>query len=304
MSALLRMGWGIPLPAPAKLNLFLHVVGRRPDGYHLLQTVFRLIDQSDRLTFTPRSDGELRLVRELPGVPAATDLTIRAAELLRQAAGITAGTTIDVDKRLPMGGGLGGGSSDAATTLVALNVLWGIRWPTARLAELGLTLGADVPVFVQGRNAFAEGVGERLTPVDLPARWYVVLVPQVSVPTGEIFADPALTRDTDQTTMAAFFAGQKVGVGRQGEADKMGLFGHNDLETVAVRRYPSVGLALDWLNRFAPARMTGTGACVFAEFAAERVARDVLEALPEGMTGFVARGLDVHPLADPLLWKI
>jgi 4-diphosphocytidyl-2-C-methyl-D-erythritol kinase len=277
--------WGKPLAAPAKLNLFLHVVGRRADGYHLLQTVFRLIDAADSLTFTPREDGVVRLATPLPGVPEEDDLVVRAARALQSAGGCPRGATVAVDKRLPLGGGLGGGSSDAATTLLALNRLWGLDLPRDRLAAIGLGLGADVPVFVRGRNAFAQGVGEVLEPLDLPPAWYLVLEPQVSVPTREIFADPALTRATEKTTIRAFFAGQQ---------------GRNDLEPVACRRYPIVASHLEWLRQQPEARglvrMSGSGACVFAEFTTERDARAVQARLPRDMRGFVAKGLDRHPL--------
>lgn len=269
-------------PAPAKLNLFLHVVGRRDDGYHLLQSVFRLIDHADTVHLELRDDG--RVVREgaLPGVSEDQDLTVRAARLLQPYARPGAGVGIRLDKRLPMGGGLGGGSSDAATVLLALNRLWAVDLPRQRLQALALTLGADVPVFVFGRTAFAEGVGELLQPIDAPAAWYVVLTPPVQVPTAAIFAAPELTRDTPALKIAPFSAGA----------------GHNDLEPVVVGRYPEVGRHLQWLRQFGEARMTGSGACVFASFATEDAARRVLQALPDTMQGFVARGLDKHPLYD------
>jgi 4-diphosphocytidyl-2-C-methyl-D-erythritol kinase len=278
-----NIAWEAALPAPAKVNLFLHVVGRRPDGYHLLQTVFRFVDRSDTLRFERRADREIRLARPLPGVPEAADLVVRAARLLQAAApgADRPGVTIHVEKRIPMGGGLGGGSSDAATTLLALDHLWGLELGRARLAEIGLALGADVPVFVAGRNAWAEGVGEVLTPVDLPPAWYVILTPQVSVPTKEIFSDPALTRDTPRTTIAAFFAGHQ---------------GRNDLLPVVSRRHPEVARHLAWLAGFGPARMSGSGSSVFLEVPTEREARAVAAKLPSDLTGFVARGLDRHPL--------
>jgi len=196
--------WNRRYPAPAKLNLFLHVVGRRPDGYHLLQTVFRLIDLCDWLRFTPREDGEVRLARAIPGVPADEDLVVRAARLLQAEGAARAGVEIDLEKNIPVGGGLGGGSSDGATTLAVLNRLWGLDLPQEKLAELALALGADVPFFLFGRNAFGEGVGERLAPLDLPQAWYVVLVPPVSVPTSAIFASPELTRNSKTIKISGF----------------------------------------------------------------------------------------------------
>ncbi|WP_324780240.1 4-(cytidine 5'-diphospho)-2-C-methyl-D-erythritol kinase [Thiobacillus sedimenti] len=269
-------------PAPAKLNLFLHVTGRRADGYHLLQSVFRLIDRSDTVHLGLREDG--RVVREgdLPGVPEEHDLTVRAARLLQAHAPEGAGVGIRLEKVLPMGGGLGGGSSDAATVLLALNRLWQVNLPREALQKLALRLGADVPVFVFGRTAFAEGVGEVLRPIDVPAAWYVVLVPPVQVPTAAIFAAPELTRNTPALKIAPFSAGM----------------GHNDLQPVVVERYPEVARHLDWLGRFGEARMTGSGACVFAAFGTEAAARDVLQQLPATMQGFVAQGLDRHPLYD------
>lgn len=280
--------WSDGYPAPAKLNLFLHVVGRRADGYHLLQSLFRLIDGGDLLRFAPRADGRILRARPLAGVPEAHDLCLRAARLLQETSGTRRGVEIALEKRLPMGGGLGGGSSDAATVLLALNRLWGLNWPRARLQALALRLGADVPFFVFGRNALAEGVGEVLRPVDLPPAWYLVIAPPVQVPTAGIFADPHLTRDTKPIKMADFSAGWG--------ADGRSLAGRNDLEPVVCARYPEVARALAWLRQHAEARMTGSGACVFAPFAAEQDARAVLARMPQGMNGWVARGLDEHPL--------
>ncbi len=275
-------GWDSAWPAPAKLNLFLHVVGRRPDGYHLLQTVFRFIDRADTLRFAPRADSDIVLATPIPGVPPETDLTVRAARRLQEAAGCRQGATIVLDKRLPMGGGLGGGSSDAATVLLALNHLWGLRLPRRRLQEIGLALGADVPVFVAGRNAFAEGVGEALTPVDLPPACYLVLEPPVQVPTAAIFGAPELPRDTPALAAADWRPG----------------IGHNDLEAVACRRFPAVARCLDWLRSEAPrALMTGSGACVFAEFPDRAAAAAVLARLPAALAGWIAEGLPAHPLA-------
>ncbi len=276
-------------PAPAKLNLFLHVVGRRADGYHLLQTMFRFIDLGDTLRFTLRDDGEVRRVNDLDGVPAEQDLCVRAARLLQQETGCRQGVDIEVEKHIPMGGGLGGGSSDAATTLLALNRLWQLGLSRAQLMGLGLQLGADVPVFVFGDNAFAEGVGEQLQPYDLPDAWYVVLCPPVHVPTVQIFSHPELTRNTISMTMRALPTGRDFRAGRSA-----GL--HNDLQAVACRLYPEITEHLAWLGQFAPALMTGSGACVFAEFATEAEATAVWQQLPPGMRGYVAHGLQQHPL--------
>ena len=267
-------------PAPAKLNLFLHVVGRRKDGYHLLQTAFRLIDYGDELSFVVRADGVIRRVTPLQGVPQEQDLCVRAARALQQAAGCREGADIGIVKRLPMGGGLGGGSSDAATTLIALNRLWHTGLSRDRLQQLALKLGADVPVFVFGENAFAEGIGERLRALPLPPAWYLVLVPELAVSTAEIFSSAELTRNTNAITIAAFSVGQ----------------GRNDLEPVVCRRYPLVARHLEWLYRYGDARMTGSGACVFCAFDSEDQARKVRSELPADMRGFVARGLDRHPL--------
>ncbi|MCW5592662.1 MAG: 4-(cytidine 5'-diphospho)-2-C-methyl-D-erythritol kinase [Burkholderiales bacterium] len=276
---------GPDYPAPAKLNLFLHVVGRRPDGYHLLQSAFALIDAADRLRFAVRGDGEIRRVSDLPGVPAESDLVVRAARLLQAETGTARGADIEVEKHLPMGGGLGGGSSDAATTLLALNRLWGTGLSRSDLQALGARLGADVPFFIFGRNAWVEGVGERLAPLELPPTWYLVLVPPVAVPTGEIFAAPELTRNTEPLKMEDFSAHESVG----------GRF-RNDLEKVVAARYPAVREHLQWLSGHGGGRLTGSGACVFARFEDRASAERELKALPRSMTGFVARGLEEHPL--------
>jgi 4-diphosphocytidyl-2-C-methyl-D-erythritol kinase len=273
--------WERRYPAPAKLNLFLHVVGRRPDGYHLLQTVFRLIELCDWLRFTPREDGEIRLARAVPGVPESDDLTVRAARLLQAQGKARAGVEIELEKNIPIGGGLGGGSSDCATTLAVLNRLWDLNLPKEKLAELGLSLGADVPFFLFGANAFGEGIGERLTPLELPEAWYMLLVPPVTVSTPAIFASPELTRNSKTIKISSFSAG----------------FGRNDLEPVVCRRHPEVAAHLEWLRRFGDARLSGSGACVFAEFAAEREARSVHSKMPADMRGLVVRGLDRQPLA-------
>ena len=277
--------WNCDWPAPAKLNLFLHVVGRRADGYHLLQTVFRFIDWSDTLRFTPRPDGEIRLAAPIPGVPPDSDLTVRAARLLQTTSGCRQGATIHLDKRLPMGGGLGGGSSDAATVLLALNHLWQTGLSRPELEKLGLTLGADVPVFIHGRNTFAEGIGEAFTDLDLPAQSYLILHPDAHIPTAAIFAAADLKRDTPIMAPANWRHGQ----------------GHNDLESVACRKFPAVAEALAWLRRHAPqAMMTGSGACVFAGFTTRHEAESVLAQCPASMRGWLADGLDAHPLAKIL----
>lgn len=273
--------WETAWPAPAKINLFLHVVGRRADGYHLLQTVFRFLDYGDVLRFAPRDDDRILPAAPLPGVDPESDLTVRAAKLLRDTTGVGGGVTISLEKNIPMGGGLGGGSSDAATTLLALNRLWGCGLTSAELQALGLRLGADVPIFVHGRSAFAEGVGERFSDVAPPAAWYLVTTPGVAVPTPEIFRAPDLRRDTPAIAPADWRPG----------------FGGNDLEPVACRLYAEVARHLAWLRQRAPARMSGSGACCFAEFAAAADAKAAAAALPEGMRGFVAAGIDIHPIA-------
>ncbi len=274
--------WTRSWPAPAKLNLFLHVVGRRADGYHLLQTVFRFIDRVDRLRFEPRADGAIVLAMPLPGVPPESDLTVRAARLLQAATGCRQGATIHLEKNLPMGGGLGGGSSDAATVLLALNHLWQTGLARPALEKLGVTLGADVPVFVHGRNTFAEGVGEVFHAVELPPATYLVLQPPVNVPTAAIFGAPELCRATPPISPAEWRPGD----------------GHNDLQAVACARFPAVAEHLAWLQQHAPAAMmTGSGACLFAAFACRADAEAALACLPVGMVGWLAEGLGEHPLA-------
>jgi 4-diphosphocytidyl-2-C-methyl-D-erythritol kinase len=269
-------------PAPAKLNLFLHVVGRRADGYHLLQSVYRFIDRSDTVHLELRDDGRVIREGDLPGVSEDDDLTIRAARLLQTHAPAGLGVSIHLEKVLPMGGGLGGGSSDAATVLLALNHLWQVNLSREVLQKMALQLGADVPVFVFGQTAFAQGVGEILHSISVPPAWYVVLMPPLQVPTAAIFAAPELTRNTPPLKIAPFSAGM----------------GHNDLQPVVVNRYPEVARYLEWLAQFGEARMTGSGACVFASFGTEEAAHDALRQLPETMQGFVAQGLDKHPLYD------
>lgn len=274
-------------PAPAKLNLFLHILGQRADGYHLLQTVFQLLDVGDTLSFTPDDSGKIRRAYELPGVSAEQDIILRAAQLLRPLAiRPDAGVRIELSKQLPIGGGLGGGSSTAATTLVALNHLWNCCQTPAQLAQLGLALGADVPVFIHGRSAWAQGVGEELTPLDLPPAWFVILAPKVSVSTAEVFSDPQLRRECPAITIRDFLAGR-------GEPS-------NVCEPRVRVRYPEVAAALDALAAFAPARMTGTGACVFAAFTTESAAQHTWAQLAGQWRGFVARGVNRSPLLERL----
>jgi 4-diphosphocytidyl-2-C-methyl-D-erythritol kinase len=281
-------------PAPAKLNLFLHVIGRRPDGYHLLQTLFRFIDLQDILHFSLREDGEIRRTNAVEGVPEAQDLCVRAARLLQSETGCAAGADIMIEKHIPMGGGLGGGSSDAATTLIALNRLWSLGLTRTRLMQLGLRLGADVPVFIFGENAFAEGVGERLQAFPLPDAWYLVLFPPVQVPTAQIFAHPELTRNAVSITMRALSERQLC--------DERQF--RNDLQPVVCGLYPEVARYIASLNNlrvgndFGKVMMTGSGACVFAEFGNRKQAETVMKQLPHGMRGVVAQGLARHPLHD------
>ena len=284
MSAVEPLGLPESWPAPGKLNLFLHVVGRRADGYHRLQTAFQFINLSDECRFWRRPPGVIERLRDLPGVPAESDLCIRAARLLAGRAPGPAGVAIDVHKRLPMQAGVGGGSSDAATVLVALNELWGLRLPADELATLGLALGADVPVFVLGQAAWGEGVGELLTPVDFPEAVYLLVRPDATVGTAEVFKAPELTRDSPPIKIRDFLL----------------TGGRNDCEPVVRRRFPAVAEALDWLGQFGPARLTGTGSCVFAAMPDEAQAREVLARLPGRWTGYVVRGLNRSPLLDRL----
>lgn len=278
------MSWSRNWPAPAKLNLFLHILGRRPDGYHRLETAFQLLDRGDELAFRVRPDGRICRRGGLAHLPAEQDLTVRAARLLQEATGCRLGADIQLDKRLPDGGGLGGGSSNAATVLHALNRLWGTGLGTAALADLGLRLGADVPVFVHGRTAWAEGVGEQLTPIETPPHWFLVVHPGCHVSTAEVFAARGLTRDSAPSTISALRAGRV----------------RNDCEPWVRARYPAVDEALAWLSRFAPARMTGTGGCVFAPFECETQARAALDRLPAAWQGMVAQGVACSPLLGRL----
>lgn len=271
-------------PAPAKLNLFLHVTGRRPDGYHTLQTAFQIVDLADSLHFHPRADGEIRRLAGPAGVPAAEDLCLKAARSLQGKADRPLGADIRLEKRIPVQGGLGGGSSDAATTLVALNEIWGLHLPVEALAEIGLGLGADVPLFVHGRSAWGEGVGERLTPLELPESHYAIVFPGVGISTAEVFQAPELTRKTPETTIRGFLMAG----------------GRNDCEPVVAGRSPEVRRALAWLGMRGSARMTGTGSCVFAAFADRGAAQAALDGLPAEWRGFVARGLDRSPLQERL----
>jgi 4-diphosphocytidyl-2-C-methyl-D-erythritol kinase len=275
-------------PAPAKLNLFLHVTGRRPDGYHLLQTLFRFIDLQDTLHFSLREDGAIRRVNAIEGIPEERDLCVQAGRLLQSETGCSLGVDITIEKHIPMGGGLGGGSSDAATVLIALNRLWSLDLSRARLMQLGLRLGADVPVFIFGENAFAEGVGERLQAYPLPDAWYVVLFPPVQVPTAQIFAHPELTRNAVSITMRALSERQLC--------DERQF--RNDLQPVVCKLYPEVARYMGWLAEFGKAKMTGSGACVFAEFENRNQADAVINQLPPGMLGVVTQGLARHPLHD------
>jgi len=284
-------------PAPAKLNLFLHITGRRPDGYHLLQTVFQLIDYGDTLHFETRDDGVIRRTTEITGVPEESDLIVRAAKLLQSSIpprsdDTIPGANISIEKRLPMGGGLGGGSSDAATTLMVLNHLWQAGLTREQLMKLGLQLGADVPFFIFGRNAFAEGVGETMQPVETGQHWFVVLEPGVQVPTAVIFGNPELTRDSKPVKISDFSAAPWG-------------FGKNDLQVVAAKLFPPVAEALEWLNSWLKrhdemgiARMTGSGACVFCAVSHEQQANALLKAVPPQWKAWKTKAMETHPLAD------
>ncbi|HXZ10012.1 MAG TPA: 4-(cytidine 5'-diphospho)-2-C-methyl-D-erythritol kinase [Paraburkholderia sp.] len=276
--------------APAKLNLFLHITGRRPDGYHALQTVFQLLDWGDTLHFKRRDDGLIVRKTEIADVPAQSDLTVRAATLLKAHTGTGAGVEIEIDKRLPMGAGLGGGSSDAATTLLALNRLWNLDLPRIELQALALKLGADVPFFVFGKNAFAEGVGEALQQVQLPPRYFLVVTPKVHVPTAAIFSEKALTRDTEPLTITDFLAQHSC------SAEWPDSFGRNDMQQVVVGKYAEVAQVLRWFDNIAPARMTGSGASVFAAFRSIDGAEAAQARLPVEWNSAVTASLDTHPL--------
>ncbi|WP_035057962.1 4-(cytidine 5'-diphospho)-2-C-methyl-D-erythritol kinase [Andreprevotia chitinilytica] len=274
-------GWQA-FPAPAKLNLFLHIVGRRVDGYHLLQSVFQLIDYGDTLYLRVRADGEVMHHNPLPDVPAESDLIVRAARLLQAETGCSLGVDLGITKRLPMGGGLGGGSSDAATVLLALNRLWQLGLSRQRLMDIGLKLGADVPFFIYGRNAFVEGIGEIMTPVETPAGWFAVVHPGVHVPTPAIFKADDLVRDTPP------IAAQDI--------DYAAV--RNDMEPVACRLFPEIAAVREWLGQTLPARMTGSGACLFAFDASQTEIVHVISRLPDGATGFAAKAISRHPLYE------
>ncbi|HEX7813929.1 4-(cytidine 5'-diphospho)-2-C-methyl-D-erythritol kinase [Dyella sp.] len=272
-------------PAPAKLNLFLRITGRRDDGYHELQTVFRLLDWGDELRLRQREDGQVLRLHEIDGVPAETDLVVRAARLLQPHARAGAGVDIALEKRVPLGGGLGGGSSDAATMLVALNQLWACGLSVDALVELGLQLGADVPVFVRGRSAWAEGIGEKLRWLKLPQRWYVVVDPHEHVPTGELFQAAELTRNAPRVTISSFTSGETA---------------ENAFEPVVRARHPKVDAALNWLGEYGKARLSGSGACVFVETRSRDAAEVIAEACPASFTARVVAGVNVSPLHEAL----
>ena len=268
-------------PAPAKLNIFLHIVGRREDGYHLLQTAFQLLDWGDEVRLRVCDDGKICRIDPLPGVPDDVDLGVRAAHALKRATGCRLGADIAIEKRVPIGGGLGGGSSDAATVLVALNALWRTDLDADALAEIAVGLGADVPVFVRGTSAWAEGIGEQLTPIELPDRWFVIVDPGVPVPTRELFQVPELTRNSPQLTIPLFVSGVPTG---------------NAFEPVVRGRFPAVAAALDWLGRHGEARLSGSGGAVFAAVASRDAGEAILAAMPAGFRGWVVRGINESPL--------
>lgn len=271
------------LPAPAKLNLFLHIIGRRHDGYHLLQTVFQLLDYGDELTFSLREDQQI-VCTGLEEVAAENNLIVKAAKLLQHMSDTSLGIDIKLTKHIPIGGGLGGGSSDAATTLVALNHLWNLNLSKETLCELGLQLGADVPVFIHGKTAWAEGIGEQLTPLILPEKWFVVLVPNCSVTTKEIFSKTELTRDTSPITIRAFLTNSEIL--------------KNDCETVVRKNYPSIDATLKWLEQFAPSKLTGSGSCIFATFEQKEQALAVSKKIKQPWQSFIAKGINESPLLN------
>ena len=273
-----------PFLAPAKINLFLHITGRRADGYHTLQSVFQLLDFYDTIHLKPTKSGEIKRINEIMGVPASQDICALAASALQQKTGCKLGLEFIVEKRIPMGGGLGGGSSDAATVLLALNQLWQLNLSQEELMQIGLNLGADVPVFVFGQNAWAEGVGEQLTKIDLPEQYYVVLTPPIHVSTRDVFANSRLTRDTKPLKIADFSSGAN--------SDEF----RNDLETIVCEEFPAVATTLNWLNQYGKAKMSGSGASVFVAVNSKQKADEILAQKPENVTGFVAKGLKQHPL--------
>lgn len=277
----------LTLPAPAKLNLFLHITGRRQDGYHLLQTVFQFLDYGDEITLNLRNDAHIVRQTEVEGVPAEHDLMVKAAKLLANQTKCNKGVDIRIQKNLPMGGGLGGGSSDAATLLLGLNQLWQCGLSVQQLAELGLQLGADIPVFIHGHTAWAEGVGEQIQAITIPEPWYIVIHPQVFVSTAEIFADKQLTRNCEPITIAAFFD--------QGNKNTVNVF-----EPLVRERYPEVDNALNWLNQYSKAKLTGSGSCIFAAFDDQEKAKSVLNKLPPQWKGFIAKGINISPLQKKL----
>ena len=271
------MAW----PSPAKVNLFLHITGRRDDGYHEIQTAFQFLDYSDSLEFQVQQSCAIELLTPIKGVKNESNLIIRAAKCLQSHTDSKQGAKISIKKRLPIGGGLGGGSSNAATTLIALNHLWQTKLTTTKLAQLGLTLGADVPVFIHGYAAWAEGIGEKLTPISPAEPWYVVIVPNCQVSTAEVFSYQELTRDCEPITISRFLSGEVINV----------------CERVVLKNYSAVSQAVDWLNRYGKSRMSGTGACVFAGFDSQVQAQHVLEDLPSNWRGFIAKGCNQSPLA-------
>ena len=273
-----------PFPAPAKINLFLHITGQRADGYHTLQSVFRLLDFYDTIHIKPTQNGEIKRVNTINGVPESQCLCALAAYALQRETGCKLGCEYRIEKRIPMGGGLGGGSSDAATMLLALNTLWGLNLSREALIKIGLTLGADVPIFIFGQNAWAEGIGEILSPIDLAPQFYVVLTPQVHVSTAQVFANSALTKDTKPLKIADF-----------SEAMDSNLF-RNDLENVVCKEFPAVASTLKWLNQYGQARMSGSGASVFVAVDSMQKGNEILAQKPANTGGFVAKGLDKHPL--------
>ena len=270
----------LTLPAPAKLNLFLHITGRRADGYHLLQTVFQFIDYCDEIDLTRRTDGKIRRINYIDAIPEQDDLVVKAAHLLQQYSKTSFGIDIKLTKKLPMGGGLGGGSSDAATVLLGLNKLWQCQLSIDELARLGLRLGADIPIFIRGHSAWAEGVGEEIQPIDIPEPWYLVIQPKVEIATAEIFSNKALTRNCKPIRMSHFPEAQL----------------ENVFEPLVRKMYPEVEDALDWLSQFSEAKLTGSGSCIFAEFSHRDSAETVLAQLPKKWHGFVAKGKNISPL--------